>query len=70
MVTKYYQKHKERLEKEAREKYQNLSGEEKNKSQKKSEKDINILLRKKKKKSVSITRNVRSSYQSIEEAII
>ena len=35
MVTKYYQKHKERSEKEAREKYQNPSGEEKNKSQKK-----------------------------------
>ena len=35
MVTKYYQKRKERSEKEAREKYQNLSREEKNKSQKK-----------------------------------
>ena len=29
MVNKYYQKHKERLQKEARERYQNLSKEEK-----------------------------------------
>ena len=35
MVNKYYQKHKERLRKEARERYQNLSEEEKDKRQKK-----------------------------------
>ena len=29
MVNKYYQKHKEKLRKEAREKYQNISEEEK-----------------------------------------
>ena len=29
MVNKYYQKHKERLRKEARERYQNLSEEQK-----------------------------------------
>ena len=29
MVNKYYQKHKEKLQKEAREKYQNISEEEK-----------------------------------------
>ena len=29
MVIKYYQKHKEKLRKEAREKYQNISEEEK-----------------------------------------
>ena len=31
MVNKYYQKHKERLRKEERERYQNLSEEEKEK---------------------------------------
>ena len=31
MVNNYYQKHKERLRKEARERYQNLSKEEKEK---------------------------------------
>ena len=35
MVNKYYQKHKEKLQKEAREKYQNLSDEENNKRRKK-----------------------------------
>ena len=36
MVNKYYQKHKERLQKEARERYQNLSEEEKDKRRKKT----------------------------------
>ena len=31
MVNEYYQKHKERLQKETRERYQNLSEEERNK---------------------------------------
>ena len=35
MVNKYYQKHKERHESNARKKYQNLSEEEKDKRQKK-----------------------------------
>ena len=35
MVNKYYQKHKEKLRKEARERYQNLSEEEKEKRRKK-----------------------------------
>ena len=35
MINKYYQKHKERLRKEARERYQNLSEEEKGKRRKK-----------------------------------
>ena len=34
MKNKYYQKHKERLQKEARERYQNLSKEEKDKRRK------------------------------------
>ena len=33
MVNKYYQKHKKRPQKEAHERYQNLSGEEKDKRQ-------------------------------------
>ena len=37
MVNKYYQKHKERLWKEACERYQNLSEEEKDKRQKKKD---------------------------------
>ena len=35
MTTKYYQKNKERIQKEARERYQNLSEEENKKRQKK-----------------------------------
>ena len=36
MVSKYYQKNKEKLGKEARERYQNLSEEEKQKRRKKA----------------------------------
>ena len=36
MVIKYYQKHKEKIRKEARERYKNLSEEEKDKRQKKT----------------------------------
>ena len=36
MLNKYYQKHKERLQKKARERYQNLSEEEKDKRWKKA----------------------------------
>ena len=36
MMDKYYQKHKEWLQKEARERYQNLSEEEKDKKRKKT----------------------------------
>ena len=42
MTTNYYQRHKEKLRKKSREKYQNLSEEEKDKSRKKPEKDIQI----------------------------
>ena len=38
MVNKYYQKHKERLQKDAHERYQNLSEEGKDKRQKKVQK--------------------------------
>ena len=50
MANKYYQKHKERLQKEARERYQNLSKKEKGKMQEKPKNDIESLLKKKKKK--------------------
>ena len=50
MVNKYYQKDKEKLRKEAREKYQNLYEEEKEKRQKRPETDSKIFLKKKRKK--------------------
>ena len=40
MVNKYYQKNKEKLQKEACERYQNLSEEEKEKRQKKGSRQI------------------------------
>ena len=48
MFSKYYQKHKERLQKEARETYQNFSEEEKDR--RRSEIDTKILLKIKKAK--------------------
>ena len=48
MANNYYQKHKEKFEKEARERCQNLSEVEK--KQKRPENNINILQNKKKKK--------------------
>ena len=44
MVNKHYEKHKEKLQKEAREKYQNLSEEEKEKGKKSIEIGIKIFL--------------------------
>ena len=57
MSTAYYQENKERLRKEACERYENLSGEEKTKSEKRLVKDIKVFLKEKKKKSVSIVAN-------------
>ena len=57
MTTNYYQKDKEKIRKEARERYPKLSEEEK-KDEKSSEKDIKIFLKKKKKKSISIIMNI------------
>ena len=51
----YYQKHKEKLRKEACEKYQNLSEEETTKGKKRLEKDIKIQLKMKKTKGTIIT---------------
>ena len=70
MSNKYYQKHKEKLRKEAREIYQNLSEEEKTKGEKRAKKGIKILLNIKKEKSVNIIRNVSRSYLSIEGIVI
>ena len=50
MANKYYQKHKENLQKEARKRYQNLSEEKKDKIRKRLEKGIKILLKKKRRK--------------------
>ena len=52
MINNYYQKHKEGVQKEGRERYQNLSEEEKTKGKKMRKKNIKILLKKKKKKSM------------------
>ena len=52
MINKYYQKHKKRLRKEAREGYQSLSEEKK--KNKRPQKDVKILLKKKNKKGISI----------------
>ena len=47
---KWYQKHKERLQKEARERYQNLSEEVKDKRQKKARERYQHLIEEKKDK--------------------
>ena len=52
MTSNYYQKHKEKLQNEALETYQNLLEEEKDKKQKRPKKDIKLLLKRKKKKCV------------------
>ena len=49
MTNKYHQKHKERLRKEAREKYQNLSKEEKDKRRKKAQERYQNLTEEEKK---------------------
>ena len=58
MVNKYYQKHKERLQKEAPERYQNLSEEEKDKRRKKFRDYFQNLPEEKKKNYVSIWKNI------------
>ena len=62
MTNEYYQKHKENFRKEACEGYQNFSGEETGKRQKIPYKDINTILKNKKKRSVSIIRNRIKSF--------
>ena len=50
-------KNNEKLQKEARERYENLPQEEKEKKQKRLETDIKIFLKNKKKKTLSIIEN-------------
>ena len=50
MTNNYYEKHKEKLRKEASGRYQNLSEEKKTKGLKKLDKGIKMQLKKKKKK--------------------
>ena len=45
MTKNYYQKHKVRIQKEVRKRYQTLSEEEKTNREKRSRKDIKIFLR-------------------------
>ena len=68
MVDSHYQKLKERLWKEACERYQELSEEEKGKRQRKArERDQHLT--EEEEKSVIIIMNVRRTYLSIEEII-
>ena len=64
MVKKYYQKHKERLQKKQIKDIKIFLKKKKTKGKKKLEKDIKTLL-KKKKKGVSIIRNISKSYLNI-----
>ena len=57
MLKNYYQKCKEKLQKEARERYENLSEEKKAKSANMIVSDIEIFLKKKKKRSVNMVVN-------------
>ena len=50
MVNKYYQKHKEKLQKEAHERYQNLSEDEKDKKAKKAQERYQIFTEEEKEK--------------------
>ena len=60
VINKYYQKHKKRLRKEAREGYQSLSEEKK--KDKRPQKDVKILLKKKNKKGISIIKGNQVSF--------
>ena len=54
MVNRYYQKHKERLQIKARERYQNLSEKKKNKGRKKAQERYQNLTEEEKDKNTSI----------------
>ena len=70
MVNHYYQKRKERIQKKAEEGYQNLCKEEKDKRRKRARERYQNFTAKEKEKLVSIIRNVRTSFLTIEEIII
>ena len=54
MSNRYYQKHEEKMRKEARERYQNLSEEEKSKRRKKARKRYENFTEEEKEKKASI----------------
>ena len=54
MVNRYYQKYEERIRKEARERYQNLSEEEKDKRRKKAREQYQSFNEEKKAKKASV----------------
>ena len=54
MSNRYYQKHEEKIRKEARERYQNLSEEEKSKRRKKARKRYDNFTEEEKEKKASI----------------
>ena len=58
MTNKYYQKHKERLRKEARENYQNLSKEEKDKKRKNARERYQNFPKEQKQKLLQHVKNV------------
>ena len=60
MLSKYYQKHKETLRKEARGKYQNLPEEKTVECKKRFEKDIKVFLKKKNK----LLEHMKKSYSA------
>ena len=70
MVNQYYQKHKERSQKEARERYKNLSEKEKDKRRKKAQEKYQNVTEKDQKKGASIIKNVKRSYLTMKEIII
>ena len=70
MVIKYYQKHKERLQKKARERYQDLSEEEKDKRRKKARERYQNFTEEEKDKKRQYYQDVSRSNLSVEEIII
>ena len=70
MVNKYSQKHKEKLRKEAHEKYQNVPEREKDKGPQKAWERCQNFTGEQKEKGVIINRKLSRSYLSKEENII
>ena len=65
MPSEYYQKNKERIQREAHERYQNLSEEEKTGKVNMVASNIRIFLKKKKKSSVSMNVNATKIFLKI-----
>ena len=62
IINQYYKKHKENLQKEVRERYQNFSKKKKTKDEKRPKKYIKTLLKKKKKKVSSLGAKAKASW--------